>query len=81
MAVTFEADPVVKLGKPENLFKFSGLYMTPDSSHDGKRFLVTKLAQTTDGQSAYGESASPVPRKINIVLNWFEELEERVPTN
>jgi hypothetical protein len=24
-------------------------------------------------------SASGSPRKINIVLNWFEELKERVP--
>jgi hypothetical protein len=25
------------------------------------------------------QATAKVPRKINIVLNWFEELKERVP--
>jgi hypothetical protein len=43
-----------------------------DISPDGKRFLMMKEAASTalpDGG----------PRKINIVVNWFEELKQRVP--
>jgi len=29
--------------------------------------------------TACDESTAGLPRKINIVLNWFEELKERVP--
>jgi serine/threonine protein kinase/Tol biopolymer transport system component len=46
---------------------------TPWDIHpDGKRFLMMKL-------TAAPSSAAIVPRKINIVLNWFEELKQRVP--
>jgi hypothetical protein len=41
-----------------------------DISHDGKRFLMMKEA---------GSAASAGPPKINIVLNWLEELKRRVP--
>jgi len=40
-------------------------------SPDGKRFLMMKLPGATPSA---GE-----PRKINIVLNWLEELKQRVP--
>jgi len=43
-----------------------------DISPDGKRFLMIK-------ETASGESAAESPRKINVVLNWFEELKQRVP--
>jgi len=42
-----------------------------DISLDGKRFLMIK-------ESEISTAAGPRP-KINIVLNWFEELKERVP--
>ena len=49
---------------------FSNLAVTAD----GQRFLVTVLAGTGDaGDTATG------PR-LNVVLNWFEELKQRVPT-
>ena len=38
-----------------------------DISPDGQTFAVSRFPE---------ESA---PREINIVLNWFEELKERVP--
>ncbi len=38
-----------------------------DISPDGKRFLMLK------------DAAVEGSRKINIVLNWFEELKQRVP--
>jgi hypothetical protein len=40
---------------------------------DGKRFLMMKDVEPA------GKPAE-TPRKINIVLNWFEELKQRVPT-
>ena len=43
-----------------------------DISPDGKRFLTLKDAASTP-------SAAAGPRKINIVLNWLEELKQRVP--
>lgn len=47
---------------------------TWDISPDGKHFLMIKQPQ------AVGEaSAGALPRKINIVLNWLEELKQRVP--
>jgi len=42
-----------------------------DISPDGKRFLMMKDVRPTGTAEA--------PRKINIVLNWFEELKQRVP--
>ena len=36
---------------------------------DGKRFLMLK------------DPGAEAPRKINIIVNWSEELEQRVPKN
>ena len=44
-----------------------------DINPDGKRFLMMKPIGTTDD-----ESASPIPRKIIVVINWFEVLKDRV---
>ena len=40
-----------------------------DVSPDGQRFLMTKAAE----QAAEAT-------QINVVLNWFEELKQKVPT-
>jgi len=40
-----------------------------DVSPDGQRFLMVK--PTTAQEAA--------PTQINVVLNWFEELKQRVP--
>jgi Tol biopolymer transport system component len=45
---------------------------SPPWSPDGKRFLMMKETGATT-------SSDEGPRKINIVLNWFEELKQRVP--
>jgi serine/threonine protein kinase len=51
-------------------FNLSGLELNPwDISPDGKRFLMMKEV----GSTAEG------PRRINIVLNWIDELRQRVP--
>jgi Tol biopolymer transport system component len=77
MAVSVETEPTFNCGKPRVLFKGSfigGYGETPswDISPDGKRFLMMKESQPTP-------SASAGPHKINIVLNWTEELKQRVP--
>ena len=41
-----------------------------DVSPDGQRFLMLKAV----------ESQTSAPTQINVVLNWFEELKQRVPT-
>jgi serine/threonine protein kinase len=79
MAVAVETGSVFSVGTPKKLFLFSpylaggGTPGTPWDIHpDGKRFLMMKLPGAAP-------SATAVPRKINIVLNWFEELKQRVP--
>jgi eukaryotic-like serine/threonine-protein kinase len=44
-----------------------------DVSPDGKRFLMIKQPFATDSAATTG------PRTINIILNWTEELKQRVP--
>jgi len=79
MAVAVETEPTFKPGKLEILFSgtyapFSPVQNHPwDISRDGKRFLMMKEV-ASDGTAAAGG-----PRKINIVVNWFEELKQRVP--
>ncbi len=78
MAVPVETEPVFKPGKPKVLFQLKTTIRTGgmdlsdwtywDISPDGKRFLMVK--QT--------DAAAEDPRKINIVLNWLEELKEKV---
>jgi serine/threonine-protein kinase len=79
MSVPVDAKAVFSLGSPQLLFR--GTYVaaypadgTPWDIHpDGKRFLMIKPPVSTGGQTA------EQPRKINIVLNWTEELKQRVP--
>jgi len=80
MAVDVETGPSFKYGKPEVLFK--GTYASNGNPHNyifwdispvDKRFLMIKPA-ATEAKSKVG-----IPRKINIVINWFEELKQRMP--
>jgi serine/threonine-protein kinase len=81
MAVRVETDPTFKPGKPTVLFRgthskstLSDDFTYWDISPDGKRFLMMKEAASTGvAPTAAG------PRRINIVLNWFEELKQKVP--
>ncbi len=45
-----------------------------DVTADGQRFLATIPAGTT------GTAGEPATPRINVILNWFEELKQRVPT-
>ena len=53
--------------------QFSGEGRQYDVTPDGKQFVV-RLA-STDGK----EPAKPAASQINIVLNWVEELKQKVP--
>jgi Tol biopolymer transport system component len=82
MRVAVETEPVFKRGNPETLFKgrYVGSYPadgTPwDIDPDGNRFLMIKPPVGADGAAT-----ETGPRKITIVLNWDEELKERVPVD
>jgi eukaryotic-like serine/threonine-protein kinase len=74
MAVDVTIQPTFSAGKPKMLFE--GPYVpTPrsfqdyDVSPDGQRFLMLKASEQSQG-----------PVQINVVLNWFEELKQKVPT-
>ena len=74
MAVDIATHPSFTAGKPRMLFE--GQYVpTPgtspdyDVAPDGQRFLMLKPSE----QEA-------TPTQINVVLNWFEELKQKVPT-
>jgi Tol biopolymer transport system component/predicted Ser/Thr protein kinase len=75
MAVDITTQPGISAGKSRMLFE--GQYQPPpttspnyDVSSDGQRFLMLKpVEQTQVG-----------PTQINVVLNWFEELKQKVPT-
>jgi len=75
IAVDITTQPGFAAGKPRVLFERQYV-PTPltspdyDVSPDGQRFLMLKSI----------ESAGSAPTQINIVLNWFEELKQKVPT-
>lgn len=74
MAVDVSANSNLTIGKPRTLFQ-GNYVLSPvhipnfDVSADGQRFLMVKPS----------ESAEASPTQINIVLNWFEELNQKVP--
>ncbi len=77
MAVSVKTEPVFSRETPKMLFRgpyvspsyqFLGLlYNSWDLSPDGKHFLMMKEAGAT-------QPTGDGPRKINIVMNWTEEL-------
>jgi serine/threonine-protein kinase len=79
MGVSVKTDPAFSLETPQVLFKGTYRFVQDedfswDISPDGRRFLMIKEL-TDNAQTPAGAS----PRRINIVLNWFEELKQRVP--
>jgi eukaryotic-like serine/threonine-protein kinase len=74
MAVDIATQPGFAAGKPRMLFegRYSPTPLTSpnyDVSPDGQRFLMLKPS----------EQAQAAPTQINVVLNWFEELKQKVP--
>jgi serine/threonine-protein kinase len=80
LAVSVRGVPTLSVGKPRVLFEatrpggssrfFSGLPYgrNYDISPDGERFLVLEM------------EPDPPIAQVNVVLNWFDELERLVPT-
>jgi hypothetical protein len=74
MAVDIATKPSFSAGKSRMLFEGQyqlnpGAFPNYDVSPDGERFLMLKPSE--QGQSALTQ--------INVVLNWFEELKQKVP--
>jgi serine/threonine-protein kinase len=74
MSVPVSTGPTLNVGTPQRLFEKPyeaslALWANYDVASDGQRFLMVK---TIDQQDA--------PAQINVVLNWQEELKQRVPT-
>jgi serine/threonine protein kinase len=73
MAVDITTEHGFSAGKPHMLFEGpylqEGTLPNYDVSPDGQHFLMLKST----------EPAQAAPTQINGVLNWFEELKQRVP--
>ncbi len=76
MAVTVRTDPDFDNDPPRPLFEDNGYVpdqfgnQNYDVSPDGRRFVMVKSSGSITGR-----------HRINIVLDWFQELTERVPVN
>jgi Tol biopolymer transport system component len=70
MSVDVETEPAFKAGTPRALFSAAGYlgYGNYSVAPDGQHFLMIKQ-----------EDVATSPKELNIVLNWSEELERRVP--
>ena len=82
MVVSVETEPSLSLGTPKILFRSTNVGLTESSGTpydihmDGKRFLVIKSPAGADGAATITSR-----RRITIVVNWFEELKQRVPVD
>jgi serine/threonine-protein kinase len=78
--VTIDPGPPLSVGAPEVLFDHAPYQRRLaqgrqyDVDPDGQRFLMMLDA-------AAGDGGAVLRRQINVVLNWFEELNARVPVN
>ncbi len=77
MAVPVKEGSAFSLGSPKLLFREQYVSSVPDAvnwdvSPDSKRFLMIR-------EVGGGQSMGANPRKINIAVNWLEELKQRVP--
>jgi hypothetical protein len=75
VAVPITYEPTISVGPPRELFETTGYFLTgPGRSWDvdpsGQRFLMIRTASPTVA------GAAP---QIDVVINWFVELESRVP--
>ena len=76
MAAPVQLSPVLTIGTARPLFQVSSKFRPPgntaayDITPDGKRFVMTTLPDIADR----------TPEQIHVVVNWREELKQRVPT-
>jgi Tol biopolymer transport system component/predicted Ser/Thr protein kinase len=66
MAVSIRQDGSI-ISVPHRLFDVSNYAGYYDVSPDGKRFLMIRL------------DPGSVPHQLNVILNWFDELRQRLP--
>ena len=75
VAVPVQTEPTFTHENPQPLFDGPYWFTAPgrgyDITPDGERFLMIKTGSASDDAA---------PPKINVVLNWFQELTERVPS-
>ncbi len=73
-AVEIEIEPSFSLGEPNDLFtEFSARNMIVrnyDFDSENRRFIMVKPLQEES-----------TPTQINVVLNWFEELERKIESS
>ena len=73
MVVSYKTKPTFQAGNPEQLFESDHVVSTNswgrmyDLSSDGKRFLMIK-----------DNYIQPATREIHVVVNWFEEIKEKM---
>ena len=67
-AAPIDAGPVLRVGKPVLLFEDKTRWSDYSIPPDGQRFLVARDV----------EQHSAAANHINVVLNWFEELKQRM---
>ncbi len=70
-SVRVVAADLKKFAEPITLFSRPGGFVSYDPSADGKRFLVVVPEGAGPARIAYD---------IRVVLNWFQELEAKVPS-
>jgi hypothetical protein len=80
MTVSVTYEPTLRVGAPRRLFEstaymWASLGRAWDVDPSGERFLMIRVP----GTAAPGEQ--PSRDRIDVVLNWVEELERRVPVN
>lgn len=68
--LTFGPEQALTLSNTEFVNNIGNGYRLYDISPDGKRFLVMLPANETTSRP-----------QINIILNWFEELKQKVPVH
>ena len=83
MVVDVSTDPELTVGPPRELFPGT---QGPPGAGGRARYAVTPdgekfLFRADMLRSEEAELRTRAPLQINIVLNWFEELRERVPVN
>jgi hypothetical protein len=77
--ITYE--PTLRVGTPRRLFETAPylgfLVGRPwDVDPSGERFLMIRVPGTA---APTAEGAAPPRDRIDVVLNWFEEIKRRVP--
>jgi hypothetical protein len=80
-SMSITTQPGVSFGAPVHVPKripnaAPGSIRPYDALPDGKRFIIDLPATVSAGLSQSGEAAAP---RIQVVLNWFEDVKQRVP--